>query len=400
MVQLAVRRLLIGIAASNAQCLPLYSQRPELDFDFILDKSNLEVLKKNIQVRKGVGNIELVHSLWQQIREFPKKSGGTEEEYKWLWDKLYQEALLIPNMCHPDVPTGPEAAAKVVREFGGDRREGSSLVTAEIIGNYWKSVIYPREACGNRSYAFIGPLAELERALIRYVWNFVLAKGFRPVIVSDIVPAAVTEACGLQQRSGSSIKYVLEQDKSLCVSGTSEMGISNMLRRKLFYKKDLPVKFTALSRCYRPEVSQSAHEARLYRVHEFTKIEMFAVCEPKDSGKVLQEIVDIQCSIFDSLGLHCRLLDMPSEELGAPANRKFDVEAWLPGRNLFGELSSASDCTDFQARRLGIKYKGEDGEKRFVHTCNGTAVAVSRAIIALLETYQKACFILFTFQKL
>ena len=93
MVQLAVRRLLIGIAASNAQCLPLYSQRPELDFDFILDKSNLEVLKKNIQVRKGVGNIELVHSLWQQIREFPKKSGGTEEEYKWLWDKVNIPAI-------------------------------------------------------------------------------------------------------------------------------------------------------------------------------------------------------------------------------------------------------------------------------------------------------------------
>ncbi|VDK25718.1 unnamed protein product [Anisakis simplex] len=108
-----------------------------------------------------------------------------------------------------------------------------------------------------------------------------------------------------------------------------------------------------MSRCYRPEVSKNAWEARLYRVHEFTKIEMYAVCDDKQSDGILDEFVNLQCEIFESLGLHCRLLDMPTEELGAPAARKFDVEAWMPGRKVFGEVSSASNCTDFQSRRLG-----------------------------------------------
>uniref|UniRef100_A0A0N5AVF8 serine--tRNA ligase n=1 Tax=Syphacia muris TaxID=451379 RepID=A0A0N5AVF8_9BILA len=370
----------------------LYSLRPDLDFDFLLDESNIEILKKNIENRKGVGNIELVHSLWRQIQEFPQRQKRSEYDYKALWDKFYQEALLIPNMSHPNVVVGDESSAKTVKTFGGHKYEEKAFVTAEEIGKSWRTVLYPRESCGSRSYALLGPFADLEQALIRYAWSVVLSKSFRPVKVSDIVSDVVAEGCGLQQRSDVPIKYVLADDKTLCLSGTSELGIANMLKSQVFAQKDLPLKFTALSRCFRPEISKSAHESRLYRVHEFNKIEMFVVCEPKDSDRILQEIVDIQCLIFGSLGLHCRLLDMPSMELGASASRKFDVEAWMPGRRVYGEVSSASNCTDYQSRRLGIKYKDESGNRKFVHTCNGTAIATSRALIALIETLQKVVF--------
>uniref|UniRef100_F1L4J9 serine--tRNA ligase n=1 Tax=Ascaris suum TaxID=6253 RepID=F1L4J9_ASCSU len=381
------RRLLSACVSSPVNTSVVVS-RPELNFDYLLDERNLKKIRENIKSRKGIGDIDQVLKIWHRIEEYPRRNERDEHEYKQLWDKLYEEALLIPNMSHPNAPRGDESCARLVRTFGSAKRDSNGLFTAEKIAQSWRSVLYPREACGSRSYAFIGPLADLEYALLSYVSDVVEKAGFRPVFVPDIVRRSVTEACGLQQRSAQAIQYHLVDHPQLCLSGTSEMGLSDLIRGRVFRAADLPLRLTALSRCYRPEVSKTVWEARLYRVHEFTKIEMFVVCKENQSDSVLDELVDVQCSIFDSLGLHCRLLDMPTEELGASAARKFDVEAWMPGRHVFGEVSSASNCTDFQARRLDVKYTDERGKRKFAHTCNATALATSRAIIALLETYQ------------
>uniref|UniRef100_A0A914XZT8 serine--tRNA ligase n=1 Tax=Panagrolaimus superbus TaxID=310955 RepID=A0A914XZT8_9BILA len=168
------------------------------------------------------------------------------------------------------------------------------------------------------------------------------------------------------------------------------MGIADKLASRTFKESELPKLFFAESRCFRPEISKSASEAKLYRVHEFNKLEMFAICTPTQSSKVLQMFLEIQIKIWSKLGVKYRVLDMPSEELGAAASRKYDIEAWMPGRGIYGEVSSTSNCTDYQARRLGIKYQneGNSGEECFVHTCNGTAMASTRALITVLETFQ------------
>ncbi|VDM41869.1 unnamed protein product [Toxocara canis] len=383
-LKLLPRRLLSAYASSRSVSVV----RPDLDFDYLLDENNLLKIRDNIKSRKGVGDIDAVHDLWYQIQNYPRRSQRDENEYKQLWDRFYEEALLIPNTSHPDAPRGDESCARTVRTFGPIKRGSNKLLTAEKLVQSWRSVLYPREACGSRSYAFIGALADLERALLSYVNDVVEKAGFRPVFVPDVVNRSVTEACGLQQRSEQGIQYHLVDRPHLCLSGTSEMGLSDLVSGRVFRAADLPLRLTALSRCYRPEVSKNAWEARLYRVHEFTKIEMYVVCKEDESDNVLNELVSIQCSISESLGLHCRLLDMPTEELGAPAARKFDIEAWMPGRRVFGEISSASNCTDFQARRLDVKYVNEKGTRKFAHTLNATALATSRAIIALLETYQ------------
>uniref|UniRef100_A0A914XYL2 serine--tRNA ligase n=1 Tax=Panagrolaimus superbus TaxID=310955 RepID=A0A914XYL2_9BILA len=170
----------------------------------------------------------------------------------------------------------------------------------------------------------------------------------------------------------------------------SEMGIADKLANRTFKESELPKLFFAESRCFRPEISKSASEAKLYRVHEFNKLEMFAICTPTQSSKVLQMFLEMQIEIWSKLGVKYRVLDMPSEELGAAASRKYDIEAWMPGRGIYGEVSSTSNCTDYQARRLGIKYQkdGNSGEECFVHTCNGTAMASTRALITVLETFQ------------
>ncbi|MCP9266096.1 Serine--tRNA ligase, mitochondrial [Dirofilaria immitis] len=342
------RRLLNSI--SNAL------SRPELDFDFLLNDKNLGLIKENIRCRKGIGDIDAVHRLWKQIQCYSGKLKQSEQEYQLLWDKLYEEAMLIPNLCHTNVAKGNLSNTCAVRFFGEKRKDG--------------------------------PLADLELALLDYVSSIVEQKGFRPVVVSDIVHESIPEGCGLQQRSDKDILYRLEKYNDFCLSGTSEMGLSSLVRGRIFGYDELPCKLKALSRCFRPEISTNAIESKLYRVHEFNKVEMFVVCNENDSDLELDELIKIQTSIFSSLGLHCRLLDMPSEELGASAARKFDIEAWMPGRKMFGEVSSASNCTDYQARRLSIKYRDSSGTEKFAHTCNATAVATTRTLIALLETYQ------------
>ncbi|CAJ0601952.1 unnamed protein product [Cylicocyclus nassatus] len=382
------------------QLRSLSTFRPDLDFDFLLDDANQEAIKKNIAERKGVGDIDLVRSKWTELRKLidaqdkPSLSEDTlknkpslsEDALKKMWDDFYEEALKIPNMSSKESPKGPEENAKVMQAWG-EKREGDFL-TAEKLVQSWRSLLYPVDACGERSYAFVGALANLEKVVLDYVFDRVCVLGFKPVSVPDLISKEVTEACGVSQRTQKDIQYSLQDEPDVALSGTAEMGISALLRNKTFAEEQLPLRLVALSRCFRPEVSNSASEAKLYRVHEFTKVEMYVMCTPEQSESELKYLVEIQKGTFESFGLHCRQMEMPTEELGAPAARKIDIEAWMPGRKIYGEVSSASNCTDYQARRLGIKYKTNDGETKFVHTCNGTAVASTRTLISILETFQ------------
>ncbi|EPB69552.1 serine--tRNA ligase [Ancylostoma ceylanicum] len=347
--------------------------------------------------RKGVGDIDKVQTKWKELQalmEAREKPSISEDTLKKMWDDLYEEALKIPNMSHPGAPKGGEENAKVITSWG-ERREGS-LLTAEKLVQPWRTLFYPTDVSGERSYAFVGALANLERVVLDYVFDRVCVLGFKPVSVPDLVAREVTEACGVSQRTQKDMQYTLQDEPDIVLSGTAEMGISALLRNKTFEEEQLPLRVVAMSRntlqdeirCYRPEISNSAAEAKLYRVHEFTKVEMYVMCTPEQSEAELEYLVQIQKGTFESFGLHCRQMEMPTEELGAPAARKIDVEAWMPGRQIYGEVSSASNCTDYQARRLGIRYKTKSGEKKFVHTCNGTAVASTRTLISILETFQ------------
>ncbi|EGT48493.1 hypothetical protein CAEBREN_28861 [Caenorhabditis brenneri] len=365
--------------------------RPDLNFEFLLDEKNREAIKENILHRKGVGDIDKVHEKWSVIQKMmssgEKTSDINEQKYAQLWNELYDEAILIPNMTKDGVPRGGEENARKVSEWG-DKREDDCL-TAEKLVQSWRSLLHPTDASGQRSYVFLGALASLEKALLDYAHERVCALGFRPITVPDIVSGEVTQACGVMQRSDHPIQYTLGGGETHTkLSGTAEMGIAAFLRGRTFQEEQLPIRLVSLSRCFRTEISKSASEAKLYRVHEFSKVEMFVVSTEEQSEAELDYIVEVQKGTFQALGVHCRQLEMPSEELGASASRKFDIEAWMPGRKQYGEVSSASNCTDFQARRLGIKYKTADGTTKYAHTCNGTALASTRSLISVLETFQ------------
>lgn len=165
------------------------------------------------------------------------------------------------------------------------------------------------------------------------------------------------------------------------------MALAGYLSGKTFRSDELPKKLMAISRCFRAEATGSSEERNLYRVHTFTKVEMFAACLPSQSDAVLEEFREIQTDLFKGLGLCFKVYDMPVHDLGLPAYRKYDIEAWMPSRNDFGEISSTSNCTDYQSKRLNI-YCQQGPIKCHAHTVNGTACAIPRMIIALLEQYQ------------
>jgi seryl-tRNA synthetase len=186
--------------------------------------------------------------------------------------------------------------------------------------------------------------------------------------------------------------YTLEGEDS-CLVGTAEITLGGYYANTIIPKEKLPLRMAGLSHCFRREAGAAGQFSKgLYRVHQFTKLEMFVYCLPGESDRFHEELRAVEEEIFEGLNIPFRVVDTCTGDLGAPAYRKWDLEAWMPGRNNgeWGEVTSTSNCTDYQARRLNIRYKDDDGKNKFVHMLNGTAIAVSRAIIAILENFQQA----------
>ncbi|CAH0391822.1 unnamed protein product [Bemisia tabaci] len=352
---------------------------PTFDFEHLCGDKVVESVRQNISSRKGDGNIDLVLALYKEHLN----DEGNEDVKR----KLLEAAACIPNRTHPQV-----------LEYGSDSKVISS--TGSKFDYNFKPKSFPdltaqhnlfryenmTNLTGFRSYFLSGNLAALEAALIKYTLSYLLENGFKLISVPDIFKKSIIKSCGMVTDGERHQIYCLDENlfgKDWCLSGTSEIAIANYLRNRKFHSSELPINFAAVSRCYRAEISQLAEERGLYRVHQFTKVEMFSVCSPDESAAILDTFRAHQEKLFADLNLHFLTLDMAAHELGAQAYRKYDIEAWMPGRQKYGEISSCSDCTDFQARRFNIKCDGG-----FAHTVNGTACAIPRLLLTLVETHQ------------
>ncbi len=225
----------------------------------------------------------------------------------------------------------------------------------------------------------------------RYALDVLLKEGFTPMTTPDLARNEVLQGIGFIPRGPETQIYSIE-GSDLSLVATAEITLGGLFSGQTIDAEDLPLKLCGLSHCFRTEAGAAGRASRgLYRVHQFTKVEMFAYTLPSESDDMLEYLRDMECRIFDGLGVPYRVVDTATGDLGGPAYRKFDLEAWMPGRGEFGEVTSTSNCTDYQSRRLNIRYrvKGERGT-RFVHTLNGTAIAISRGLIAVMENYQQA----------
>jgi seryl-tRNA synthetase len=303
----------------------------------------------------------------------------------------------IPNLTHPDAPVGGEDAAVEIRRGATPVRTFQFKALDHVtLGE--KLDLFDFEAgskvAGHGFYFLKNDAVLLELALQRYAVDLLLREGFTVMTTPDLARDTILEGTGFMPRGPETQIYsVTGSDLSLIA--TAEITLGGAFHERIFEPDELPIKLCGISHCFRTEAGAHGRATRgLYRVHQFTKVEMFAFTLPEQSGAMHEQLLDLECRLFDGLGIPYRVIDTASGDLGGPAYRKFDLEAWMPGRGEngeWGEVTSTSNCTDYQSRRLALRYK-KPGEKgtHFVHTLNGTAIAISRGIIAILENHQNA----------
>jgi seryl-tRNA synthetase len=327
------------------------------------------------------------------------KSSVAEEEdrLRRLEAEMHQRLRRIPNRTHPDAPIGQtEDASLEMRKVGTPRTFDFKPKDHVELGKTLDLIDFETagKVSGNGFYFLKNDLVLLDLALQQFALKKLIAAGFIPIVTPDLARNNILEGIGFTPRGVETQVYSVE-DTELSLIGTAEITLGGMLADEILDESSLPVKYVGLSHCFRTEAGAAGRASRgLYRVHQFTKVEMFAFTTPESSGAIHAEMLAIEEDLFQSLGIPYRVLDVCSGDLGGPAYRKFDLEAWMPGRGEhgeYGEVTSTSDCTDYQARRLNIRYRpsGHKGT-RFVHTLNGTAVALSRALIVVMENYQRS----------
>ncbi len=302
---------------------------------------------------------------------------------------------MIPNLSHEAAPIGVDDKANLELFQGKTPKPEFDFEPLDHVELAEKLDLVDFEGgsrvAGHGFYFLKNDLVLLELALQRYALEVLMSEGFTPTTTPDLARNEILEGIGFIPRGPETQIYSIE-NSDLSLVATAEITLGGLLAGKTLDAEELPIKLCGISHCFRTEAGAHGRATRgLYRVHQFTKIEMFAYTLPEESDAMLDHLRDLECRLFDGLGVPYRVVDTATGDLGGPAYRKFDLEAWMPGRGDYGEITSTSNCTDYQARRLNVRYKtkGTKGT-HFLHTLNGTAIAISRGLIAVMENYQQA----------
>ena len=318
-----------------------------------------------------------------------------EKELSQVEKDLEDAARQIPNMIHPDAPIGKLDTENLeVKKVGTPRVFDFEVKDHVQIAEELDLLDFDRgtKVSGPKFYYLKNEAVFLEQALIQYALNILRKHGFELFITPDVAREEVLKGIGFNPRGNESNVYSIE-DEGTCLVATAEITLGGYHSGEILDKSKLPLLYGGLSHCFRREAGAAGQFSKgLYRVHQFDKVEMFVYSTPEESDALHLKLREIEEEIFEGLGIPFHVVDTCSGDLGAPAYRKWDLEAWMPGRNggEYGEVTSTSNCTDYQSRRLNIKYKDDDGKNKYVHTLNGTAIAVGRAMLSILENYQNA----------
>lgn len=332
--------------------------------------------------------IEEGKELKNRIAEIEKTASDLDAQY-------LAAARTIPNYANPKAPIGKEDKDSTAIKFVGKPPVFDFKALDHVqLGEKLDLIDFDTatEVSGPKFYYLKNQAVLLQMAIERYAIDIVLKHGFTPFITPDVAKEEILNGIGFNPRGAESNIYTLEGTGTALV-GTAEITLGGYYAGRVLDKKDLPIKMTGLSHCFRREAGAAGQYSKgLYRVHQFSKLEMFIYCLPEESDKWHDYLLSIEEEIYQGLGLAYRVIDTCTGDLGAPAYRKFDIEAWMPGRGEngeYGEVTSTSNCTDYQARSLQIRYRDDEGKLQYVHMLNGTATALSRTMVAILENYQQ-----------
>ena len=309
-------------------------------------------------------------------------------------DQEYKELLFqVPNKTHPDTPLGKDDSENVeIRKNGKIPKFNFEPIDHVELGEKLGIIDFEAgsKVTGAKFYFLKNSAVLLEQALINYGLEILEKEGFDLVATPDLAKTDIVNNMGYQPRGPEAQIYNIE-GADLSLVGTAEITLGGLYASEIIDEKKLPITLAGISHCFRTEAgAYGRHSKGLYRVHQFSKLEMFIFCKPEDSDAWHEKLVKLEEKIFTGLEIPYRVVDICTGDMGAVAYRKYDLEAWMPGRGGYGEVTSTSNCTDYQARNLGIKYRKPDGSTEYLHMLNGTGIAVSRALIAILENNQQA----------
>jgi len=380
-----------GAAERVDQLLALDARRRELLPEVENAQAERKTLSKQIGERKQAG--EDAGELMATVQGLKERVESAKEELEQVEAKLAELVPTLPNVPDPDAPEGmTEEDAVVIREVGERPRFDFEPRDHLEIGTELGLIEMEKaaELSGSRFAYLKGDLVLLELALVRFAIDLVRGEGHEPVVPPVLVREEALEGTGMFPGDRDQI-YEIPKDE-LFLTGTSEVALAGLHANEILDAAELPLRYCAFSTCFRREAGAAGRDTRgIFRVHQFDKVEMFSFVEPGASADEHERLLSIEERILGELEIPYRVVNIAVGDLGAPAAKKYDCEAWIPSQGRFRELTSCSNTTDYQARRLGARYRPEEGAApQALHTLNGTACAVGRTIIALIENRQES----------
>ena len=371
------------------QLLALDETRRAAINEFESLRAEQNTLSKSVGAAKGDEKAALL----ENSKELANKVKIADTKRAEIEEQTNAVAMQLSNILDPDAPIGGEADFVVIEHVGTPRdfaKDGFEPKDHVELGKLLGAIDTERGAkvAGSRSYYLTGAGALLEFALVNYAITSATKAGFIPVIPPVLVNPAAMEGTGFLGQAAENV-YHLERDEVYLV-GTSEVPLAAMHMDEILPAEKLPLRYAGYSTCFRREAGTYGKDTRgIIRVHQFDKVEMFSFCKPEEAKEEHKRLLQWEKDFLNAMEIPFRVIDVASGDLGSSANRKFDIEAWIPTQDAYREVTSTSNCTEFQARRLNIRYKDSDGTKA-VATLNGTLVAIPRMIVAILENHQNA----------
>jgi len=371
------------------QLLAIDETRRTAITEFETLRAEQNALSKSVGAAKG----DEKSALLENAKELANKVKTADTKRADIESQANAIAMQLSNILDPDAPIGGEADFVVIEHVGTPRdftKDGYEPKDHVELGKLLGAIDTERGAkvAGSRSYYLTGAGALLEFALVNYAISSATKAGFIPVIPPVLVNPAAMEGTGFLGQAAENV-YHLERDEVYLV-GTSEVPLAAMHMDEILPADKLPLRYAGYSTCFRREAGTYGKDTRgIIRVHQFDKVEMFSFCKPEDAKEEHKRLLQWEKDFLNAMEIPYRVIDVASGDLGSSANRKFDIEAWIPTQGTYREVTSTSNCTEFQARRLNIRYKDGEGTKA-IATLNGTLVAIPRMIVAILENHQNA----------
>ena len=348
----------------------------------------VEVLRKErndntAKMKNGKPSDELI----AKGKEIKEKLSTLEADLSNFEKELNTKLKTVPNVIFDDVPLGDESASVEVKKWGECKTTGVDHLDYAISRD-WVDFERGAKVAGAKFYYVKGGLALLENALIQFGIKKIVEHGFTLMDVPDLVNSRVLEGTGFAPRSSEQSDEYYIEGEDLALIATAEMSITSYHMDEIIDEDKLPLFYAGLSACFRKEAgAYGKHTRGLFRVHQFNKLEMYAFCAPEQSKEIHEKLRGIEEEIWQEIGIPYHVINIAAGDLGAPAAKKYDIEYWSPVDQKYREITSCSNCTDFQARGLNIRVRRKDGTVEVLHTLNGTAISLARTMVAVLENF-------------